>query len=136
MKKALALILAVGYGLGFALNEKGNKKYTIVVACGSEATEVPLAEAFSTLYNGGFNGILMQNYRAVYAKNEPATTEMKLADGTPALRFSGTQPADDHGTALDRPVYGYGFFYDGVPFIVAYIVIDDDAADEAKRTEM
>ena len=91
------------------------------MACGSEATEVPLAEAFSTLYNGGFNGILMQNYRAVYAKNEPATTEMKLADGTPAL---------------DRPVYGYGFFYDGVPFIVAYIVIDDDAADEAKRTEM
>ena len=70
--------MAVGYGLGFALNEKGNKKYAIVVACGSEATEVPLAEAFSTLYNGGFNGILMQNYRAVYAKNEPATTEMKL----------------------------------------------------------
>ena len=128
--------MAVGYGLGFALNENGNKKYAIVVACGSEATEVPLSEAFSTLYNGGFNGILMQNYRAVYAKNEPATTEMRLADGTPALRFSGTQPADDHGTALDRPVYGYGFFYDGVPFIVAYIVIDDDAADEAKRTEM
>lgn len=25
MKKALALILAVGYGLGFALNEKGKK---------------------------------------------------------------------------------------------------------------
>lgn len=40
---------AEGYGCGFALNEKGNKNYAIVAACGSEAVETPLKEAFTAL---------------------------------------------------------------------------------------
>lgn len=32
--------------------------------------------------------------------------------------------------------YGYSFSHDGVPFIVAYIVVYESAADSAKRTEM
>lgn len=127
---------AEGYGCGFALNEKGNKAYAIVAACGAGAEETPLAEAFSALYNDTFNGILMQNYRAKYAEFTPASTEVKLADGSPALRFADTQPADDYGTAMSCPVYGYGFSHDGVPFIVAYIVMDESAADDAKRAEM
>ena len=47
---------AEGYGCGFALNEKGNKAYAIVAACGAGAEETPLAEAFSALYNDTFNG--------------------------------------------------------------------------------
>lgn len=58
------------------------------------------------------------------------------ADGTPALLFEDVQPADDYGTELNCPVYGYGFSHDGVPFIVAYIVMDEAAADDAKRAEM
>lgn len=127
---------AESYGCGFALNEKENKAYAIVVACGSGAGETPLAEAFSALYNDTFNGILMQNYRAKYAEFTPATTEVKLADGSAALRFADTQPADDYGTAMSCPVYGYSFSHDGVPFIVAYIVMDESAADDAKRAEM
>lgn len=127
---------AEGYGCGFALNENGNKKYAIVAACGSGAEETPLKEAFSALYNDTFNGILMQNYRAKYAEFTPETTDTTLSDGSPALLFKGTQPADDYGTELSCPVYGYGFSHDGVPFIVAYIVIDESAADDAKRAEM
>lgn len=127
---------AESYGCGFALNEKGNKAYAIVVVCGSDAEEAPLTEVFSALYNDTFNGILMQNYRARYAEFTPATTEVKLADGSAALRFADTRPADDCGTAMSCPVYGYGFSHDGVPLIVAYIVMDESAADDAKRAEM
>ncbi len=126
---------AEGYGRGFALNEKGSKNYAIVVACGYSA-EGTLEEDFTTLYNDTFNGILMQNYRAKYAEFTPETTEVKLANGSSALRFSDVQTADDYGTALNCPVYGYGFNYDGVPFIVAYIVMDEAAVDDAKRDEM
>lgn len=129
---------AEGYGCGFALNEKGNKKYAIVMACGAEADaeETSLQEAFATLYNDTFNGILIQNYRAKYAEFTPATAETLLADGSPALLFQDVQPADDYGTQLSCPVYGYGFRHDGVPFIVAYIVIDETDADAAKCAEM
>lgn len=127
---------AEGYGCGFALTENGNNNYAIVVACGSAADEAPLEEAFSTLYNDTFNGILMQNYRAQYAQFDLETTETKLADGSAALLFNGIQPADDYGTELNCPVYGYGFSHDGVPFIVAYIVMDESAADDAKCAEM
>ena len=127
---------AEGYGCGFALNENGSKDYAIVVACGYGATEDPLAEAFSALYNDTFNGILMQNYRAKYAEFTPATTGVTLADGSSALRFEDVQPADDYGTELNCPIYGYGFTHDGVPFIVACIVMNEAAVDDAKLTEM
>lgn len=127
---------AEGYGCGFALTEKSNNKYAIVVACGSAAEEAPLKDAFSALYNDTFNGILMQNYRAKYAQFGLETTETKLADGSAALLFDGIQTADDYGTELNCPIYGYGFSCDGVPFIVAYIVMDESAADDAKRAEM
>lgn len=127
---------AEGYGCGFALNEKGNKEYAIVVACGSSTDESPLADAFATLYNDTFNGILMQNYRAKYEQFTPATTATTLKDGSPALLFEDVQPADDYGTKMSCPVYGYGFSHDGVPFIVAYIVVNKSAADSAKRAEM
>ena len=127
---------AEGYGCGFALNEKANKNYAIVAACGSEAVETPLKQAFTALYNDTFNGILMQNYRAKYAEFALDTTDATLADGSAALHFSGIQSADDYGTALNCPIYGYAFSHDGVPFIVAYIVMDESAADDAKQTEM
>ena len=127
---------AEGYGCGFALTEKGNNKYAIVVACGSTAEEAPLKDAFSALYDDTFNGILMQNYRAKYAQFDLETTETTLADGSPALLFNGIQTADDYGTELNCPIYGYGFSRDGVPFIVAYIVMDEAAADDAKCAEM
>lgn len=56
--------------------------------------------------------------------------------GNTALLFEDVQPADDYGTELNCPVYGYGFSHDGVPFIMAYIVMDEAAADDAKRAEM
>ena len=124
-----------GYGCGFALTEKSDK-YAIVVACGSEKVDSPLKDALSALYDDTFNGILMQNYRAKYAQFALETTEVKLADGSAALLFDGIQTADDYGTALNCPIYGYCFSHDGVPFIVAYIVMDESAADEAKRAEM
>lgn len=127
---------AEDYGLGFALNENGSKDYAIVVACGYSVGGTPLADAFPALYNDGFHGILMQNYRAKYAELTPASTETTLADGSPALRFEDVQPADDYGTELNCPVYGYGFLMGDVPFIVAYIVMDEAAADDAKRAEM
>ena len=127
---------AEGYGCGFALTEKGNNQYAIVVACGSSAEEAPLKEAFSALYNDTFNGILMQNYRAHYADFDLETADVTLADGSAALLFDGIQSADDYGTELNCPIYGYGFSCDGVPFIVAYIVMDESAADDAKRAEM
>lgn len=127
---------AEGYGCGFALNEKGNKDYAIVVACGSSADDAPLNEAFTVLYDDTFKGILMQNYRAKYADFTPDITETKLADGSSALLFKGIQPADDYGTELNCSVYGYSFSHDGVPFIVAYVVMKDAAADEAKCAEM
>lgn len=86
---------AEGYGNGFALNENGNKKYAIVVACGSESTEEPLNNAFTALYDDTFKGILMQNYRAKYTEYTPETSEVTLKDGSAALLFKGTQPADD-----------------------------------------
>ncbi len=127
---------AEGYGCGFALTENGNNQYAIVAACGYAAEDAPLEEAFAALYNDTFNGILMQNYRAKYAQVTPETTEAKLADGSAALLFDGIQTADDYGTELNCPIYGYGFSCDGVPFIVAYIVMDESAADDAKRAEM
>ena len=88
------------------------------------------------MYNDTFNGILMQNYCAKYAQFTPESTGAKLADGSDALLFSGIQPADDYGTELSCPVYGYGLSCDGVPFIVAYIVMDESAVDDAKCAEM
>lgn len=78
----------------------------------------------------------MQNYRAKYAQFIPESTEVKLADGSDALLFNDIQPADDYGTGLNCPVYGYGLSCDSVPFIVAYIVMDESAVDDAKCTEM
>lgn len=127
---------AEGYGYGFALNEKDNKDYAVVVACGYGAEDKTLQEAFSVLYNDNFKGILMQNYRAKYAEFTPETKEVKLADGSTALQFDGLQPADDYGTEMSCPIYGYGFSHEGVPFIVAYIVMKESSADEAKRAEM
>lgn len=127
---------AEGYGYGFALNEKGNKKYAIVTACDDSMAEESLNEAFQVLYNDTFNSILVQNYRAKYAEFTPETTEVTLKDGTSALLFNGVQPADDYGTEMNCPVYGYGFMYNGVTFIVAYIVIDESSADDAKRSQM
>ena len=127
---------AEGYGRGFALNEKGNKNYAIVAVCGDGIGGDSLNEVFEALYNDDFSGILMQNYRAKYADFALETTEVKLADGSTAIRFSGMQPADDYGTELNCPVYGYGFYHDDVPFIIAYIVMDESAADDAKRAEM
>ena len=127
---------AEGYGRGFALNEKGNKNYAIVAACGDGSSSDPLNESCEALYNDDFIGILMQNYRAKYAEFALETAEVKLSNGSTALRFSGIQPADDYGTELNCPVYGYGFYHDGVPFIIAYIVMDESAADDAKRAEM
>lgn len=66
----------------------------------------------------------------------PATTEVTLADGTAALLFEDIQHTDDYGTELNCPVYGYGFIYNGAPFNVSYIVMDEAAADDTKRTEM
>lgn len=63
-------------------------------------------------------------------------TATTLKDGSPALLFEDVQPADDYGTKMSCPVYGYSFSHDGVPFIVAYIVVNESAADSAKRTEM
>lgn len=127
---------AESYGCGFALTENGSNAYAIVTACGYGTEEGSLEEVFSALYNDTFNGILMQNYRAKYAEFTPAYTETTLADGSPALLFEDVQPADDYGTALSCPIYGYGFSHDGVPFIVAYIVMDETAADDAKCAEM
>ncbi len=127
---------AEGYGCGFALTEQGSKDYAIVVACGYGGEEGTLEEVFSTLYNDTFNGILMQNYRAKYAQLDPASTEVTLADGSAALRFEDVQPADDYGTELNCPVYGYGFRCNDTPFIVAAIVINESAVDDAKRAEM
>ena len=126
---------AEGYGRGFALTEKENS-YAIVVACGYAEEGASLKGAFSTVYNDTFNGILMQNYRAKYTQFTPKSTEAKLADGSDALLFSGIQPADDYGTELSCPVYGYGLSCDGVPFIVAYIVMDGSAVDDAKCAEI
>lgn len=117
-------------------DRKGQYELAIVVACGSGAEEAPLSEAFSALYNDTFNGILMQNYRAKYAQLTPASTEVKIANGSTALRFDDIQPADDYGTELNCPIYGYGFTCDGVPFIVACIVMDASAVDDAKCAEM
>ena len=127
---------AENYGCGFALTESGNNKYAIVAAYDYSAEEAPLKDAFSALYNDNFNGVLMQNYRAKYAQLELETTETKLADGSAALLFEGVQKAEDYGTELSCPIYGYGFSHDGVPFIMAYIVMDESAADDAKRDEM
>lgn len=127
---------AEGYGCGFALTENGNSDYAIVATCGYGDENEDFGEVFSTLYNDNFIGVLMQNYRAVYAEFTPSTAETKLADGTPALLFNDVQPADDYGTDLSCPVYGYGFIYDGVPFIIAYIVMNESAVDDAKRAEM
>ena len=127
---------AEGYGCGFALTEQGSKDYAIVVACGYGGEEGTLEEVFSTLYNDTFNGILMQNYRAKYAQLDPASTAVTLADGSDALRFEDVQPADDYGTELNCPVYGYGFRYNDTPFIVAAIVMNESAVDDAKRAEM
>ena len=117
-------------------SESGSKDNAIVAVCGYGVGDTPLADAFAALYNDGFQGILMQNYRAKYAELTPASTETTLADGTPALRFEDVQPADDYGTGLNCPVYGYGFLVGDVPFIVAYIVMDEAAADDAKCAEM
>lgn len=127
---------AESYGLGFALTEKGSTGYAIVAACGYPMDGDSLEEAFSALYTDGYNGILMQNYRAKYDATTPSTTEVTLADGSPALLFEDIQHADDYGTELNCPVYGYGFIYNGTPFIVSYIVMDEAAADDAKRAEM
>lgn len=127
---------AEGYGCGFALTENGSSDYAIVAACGYGDEEGELDEVFSALYNDNFRGILMQNYRAVYAEFTPAVAETKLADGTPALLFNDVQTADDYGTDLSCPVYGYGFIHDGVPFIIAYIVMNESAVDDAKLAEM
>lgn len=127
---------AESYGCGFALTENGSNSYAIVAACGYGTEEGSLEEVFSALYNDTFNGILMQNYRAKYAAFTPAYTEVMLTDGSPALLFEDVQPADDYGTELNCPVYGYGFSHDGVPFIVAYIVMDEAAADDATCAEM
>ena len=127
---------AESYGLGFALTEKGSTGYAIVAACGYPVDGDSLEEAFSALYTDGYNGILMQNYRAKYDATTPSTTEVTLADGSPALLFEDIQHADDYGTELNCPVYGYGFIYNGTPFIVSYIVMDEAAADDAKRAEM
>jgi len=128
---------AESYGRGFALNENGNKDYAIVVACGYEDNESSLKDTFSTVYNDAFNGILMQNYRAKYAEFTPETTEdAMLINGVAALRFEGMQSADDYGTELKCPVYGYCFKHNGIPFIVAYIVMNESSADDAKRAEM
>ena len=127
---------AESFGCGFALNEKGNKNYAIVAACGSEAVETPLKEALTALYNDTFNGILMQNYRTKYAEFALVTTDATMADGSAAQCFSGTQTADDYGAALNCHIYGYAFRHDGMPFIVAYIVMDESADDDAKQTEV
>ncbi len=127
---------AEGYGCGFALNEKGSKDYAIVVACGYEASDASLNDAFTTLYNDAFSGILMQNYRAKYAQFGLDLKEVKLANGSTALHFDGIQSADDYGTELNCPIYGYGFTYNGVPFIVACIVMKESAVDDAKLAEM
>ena len=127
---------AESYGCGFALNEKGNKKYAIVVACASAPDDSPLEQAVTNLYNDNFNGILMQNYRAKYAEFALETTETKLKDGTAALRFEGNQSADDYGTEMSCPIYGYGFSFNGMPFIIASIVMDEAEADSAKQAEM
>lgn len=127
---------AEGYGYGFALTENGSSGYAIAVACSYESGSEPLEESFPLLYNDSFNGILMQYYRANYAEYTPSTTEATLADGTPALLFDDSQPANDYGTEAEFPVYGYSFIRDGFTFIVAYIVTDEAAADDAKRTEM
>lgn len=127
---------AESYGCGFALNENGNKKYAIVVACASSPDDSPLEQAFTSLYNDNFNGILMQNYRAKYAEFALETTETKLKDGTAALHFEGNQSADDYGTEMSCPIYGYGFSINGMPFIIASIVMDEAEADDAKQAEM
>ena len=128
---------AESYGLGFTLTEKGSTGYVIVVvACGYPAEGDSLEEAFSALYTVGYNGILMQNYCAKYDATTPATTEVTLADGTAALLPKDIQHADGYGTELNCPVYGYGFIYNGAPFIVSYIVMVEAAVDDAKRTEM
>lgn len=127
---------AESYGYGFALTENGSSGYAIAVACSYESSTDPLEESFPVLYNDSFNGILMQYYRAIYAEYTPATTEVTLADGTPALFFEDMQPANDYGTETSFPVYGYSFNCDGFTFIIACIVTDDAAADDAKRAEM
>lgn len=127
---------AEGYGCGFALTEGGSKDYAIVVACGYGGEEGTLEEVVTALYNDTFHGILMQNYRAKYAELRPAFTETMLADGTPALCFEEVQPADDYGTELSCPVYGYAFRCGDTPFIVASVVMNGDAVDDAKRAEM
>lgn len=108
----------------------------VVVACGYLAEGDSLEEAFSALYTDGYKGILMQNYCAKYDATTPTTTEVTLADGTAALLLEDIQHADGYDTELNCPVYGYGFIYNGAPFIVSYIVMVEAAVDDAKRTEM
>ena len=63
---------AKSYGLSFAQTEKGSTGYAIVVvACGYPVESDSLEVASSTLYTDGYNGILMQNYRAKYDATTP-----------------------------------------------------------------
>ena len=128
---------AESYGLGFTLNEKGSRDYAIVVACGEGEDGASLEDDLAALYHDTFQDILKQNYRATYAEFIPdSTTEGTLSDGSSALRFEGVQSADDYGTELNCPVYGYSFRHNGTPFIVACIVMNESAADAAKIAEM
>ena len=124
------------HGIGLSLYDKDYKKYSIVVASASALDDSPLEQAFTNLYNHNFNYLLDDNYQAEYADFALETTEVKLNDGTPALRFEGNQSADEYGTKLSFPVYGYGFICDGMPFIIASVVMDESEADSAKQAEM
>ena len=84
--------LAESYGLGFAQTEKGSTGYAIVVvACSYPVESDSLEVASSTLYTDGYNGILMQNYRAKYdAPPRPPKSLWRMVPPRCSLRISST----------------------------------------------
>ena len=116
MKKLLALILAV-LTLTAALCGCGN-----TAAPGTSGNDAPVStpDASEPGSDTGNSG------NAVVTTNLPGTFEIAATDP----HYIIATP-DWHAESC-----GYGFSHDGVPFIVAYIVMDEAAADDTQRAEM
>lgn len=132
--------LRLDYGENFFTLE--SKNYFIVAVTDNEQhPDESIDDAFSAFYNEELTSVLKyQIERATYDDFTPEKTErVTLSCGAEALKFEGTQTADDYGTARSFPVYGYAFFYNDYPIIMLSIVTDiehKDQPDDAKRVEM
>ena len=123
-------------GRGFTSRDSWD--YAIIVASSrDEQPGISVENDFADVMNDSYHAAVMSFNDYQCEDYTPDTIDtVTLPCGAEAIKFEGIQPMEFWGTTKECYLYGYAFVFNDILVIVSYMVFDDSAVDDAKKTEL